>query len=158
MKKDHEDETSKMPIVSGIFYHLGGNFFWHLWWVYNTKLLLYLFSIKICYDDGATRHSAVHVRFSVGTVCFSEKLNTYWMECSSGSRNLSGGGLMTSETCGPVWRPSFFWLVLTGVGGPGPPGSPLDPLLEWQSRPVHGNSHIHHTRRIHTTHRLKSAA
>ena len=31
---------------------------------------------------------------------------------------------MTRETCGPIWWPSFFRLVLTGAGGAGPPGPP----------------------------------
>ena len=39
------------------------------------------------------------------------------------------GGPMTSETCGPARWPSFFWLVLTGVGGLGLRPPPLDPLL-----------------------------
>ena len=44
--------------------------------------------------------------------------------CSSGSRNLSEGSPITRKTCSPRWQPSFFWLVLTGVGG-GPLGTPL---------------------------------
>ena len=31
---------------------------------------------------------------------------------------------MTRQTCGPQWWPSYFWLVLTGAGGPGPLGPP----------------------------------
>ena len=36
---------------------------------------------------------------------------------------------MTHETCGAVRRPSIFWLVLIGTGGPGPPG-PLGSATE----------------------------
>ena len=64
----------------------------------------------------------ITARNQVGArLCFNTSL---WV-CLQGQHRIQRpGGQETWNLCGCLWRPSFLWLICTGLGGPRPPRHP----------------------------------
>ena len=78
-------------------------------------ILVYCSQWKLSYSENKTN---TRCQVYTGIGAFIEVLS------SIGSSSQVGGGQETWNLGGRLWRPSFLWLICTGLGGDGPLGTP----------------------------------